>query len=230
MHGHRRDGGAARVCHLRGRHDIAVSKTVQPLIIGFMSTDGFTEDSLNVKCLRSHDICVPRRESCVSQVPVKQNYHAKPRAPRVSSSHFSFKSTSVLKSLRKPSPGAASKLRDTRRLLRSRDTRRLLRSRDTRRLLRSNELARPLTLFRVLGHTLTNPQPHTLLPPRSCSCLLYTHSLLTFPHLLDECLRGDQGPYPKRYPPCTSFDLLPAAAPPPGAAAPPGADPVASCS
>jgi hypothetical protein len=44
---------------------------------GFVSADGFTEDSLNVKCLRSDEICVPRFESCVFQVQVKQNYHAK---------------------------------------------------------------------------------------------------------------------------------------------------------
>ena len=42
---------------------------------GFVSADGFTEDSLNVKCLRSDEICVPRFESCVFQVQVEQNYH-----------------------------------------------------------------------------------------------------------------------------------------------------------
>lgn len=30
-----------------------------------MSADGFTEDSLNVQCLREDEICVPRFESCV---------------------------------------------------------------------------------------------------------------------------------------------------------------------
>ena len=34
---------------------------------GFLSADGFTEDSINVLCLRENEICVPRFESCVFQ-------------------------------------------------------------------------------------------------------------------------------------------------------------------
>ena len=44
---------------------------------GFLSADGFTEDSVDVRCLRADEICLPRFESCVFQVQIKQNYHAK---------------------------------------------------------------------------------------------------------------------------------------------------------
>ena len=35
---------------------------------GFVSADGFTDNSLSVMCLRQDEICVPRFESCVFQV------------------------------------------------------------------------------------------------------------------------------------------------------------------
>jgi len=34
---------------------------------GFLAADGLTDNSLNVKCLREDEICVPSFESCVFQ-------------------------------------------------------------------------------------------------------------------------------------------------------------------
>lgn len=42
---------------------------------GFLSADGFTEDSLNVQCLRENEICVPRFESCVFQASPPTRLH-----------------------------------------------------------------------------------------------------------------------------------------------------------
>lgn len=41
---------------------------------GFLSADGFTEDSLNVKCLREDEICVPLFESCVFQARFSSSF------------------------------------------------------------------------------------------------------------------------------------------------------------
>lgn len=51
-------------------HSICVGDMISLFIEdlnGFLSADGFTEDSLNVQCLCEDEICVQRFESCVFQ-------------------------------------------------------------------------------------------------------------------------------------------------------------------